>query len=97
MNKFLYFNDLFSIYKELLTTKEQVIFAHYYEENLSMGEIAEILNISRSAVGRTIKIVEQKLETWEQKLRVNEKNQIIRELCDKISDEKIKHKLESLL
>ena len=51
MNKFLYYNDLFNFYKELLTTKEKEIFALYYEENYSMGEISENLNISRSAVG----------------------------------------------
>ena len=58
MNKFLYYNDLFNLYKELLTTKEKEIFALYYEENYSMGEISENLNISRSAVGNTVKIVE---------------------------------------
>ena len=59
MDKFLYYNDLFNIYKELLTKKEQVIFSDYYEENLSMGEIAENLSITRSAVGSTINTVEQ--------------------------------------
>ena len=44
MNKFLYYNDLFNLYKELLTTKEKEIFALYYEENYSMGEISENLN-----------------------------------------------------
>ena len=50
MNKVLYFNTLFTIYAELLTKKEQNIFSLYYEENLSLSEIAENLKISRSAV-----------------------------------------------
>ena len=57
MDKVVYFNNLFTIYKELLTLKEQEIFSLYYEENLSMGEIALNKDISRSAVGSTVKIV----------------------------------------
>ena len=63
MNKVLYYNELFSYYKELLTKKEQEVFSLYYEENLSMGEIAQIKNISRSAIGFKIKNVEEK-ELW---------------------------------
>ena len=51
MDKVLYYNNLFSIYQKLLTLKEQNIFSLYYEENLSLSEIAENLGISRSAVG----------------------------------------------
>ena len=75
MNKFLYYNDLFNLYKELLTTKEKEIFALYYEENYSMGEISENLNISRSAVGNTVKIVENKLSKYESILHIKEKNE----------------------
>ena len=57
MNKVLYYNELFSYYKELLTKKEQEVFSLYYEENLSMGEIALLKNISRSAVGFMLKKV----------------------------------------
>ena len=80
MNKFLYYNDLFNFYKELLTTKEKEIFALYYEENYSMGEISENLNISRSAVGNTVKIVENKLSKYESILHIKEKNEKLMEL-----------------
>ena len=59
MDKILYYNNLFSIYRELLTKKEQNIFSLYYEENLSLSEIAENLQITRSAVGNTVKNVEK--------------------------------------
>ena len=65
MNKVLYYNELFSYYKELLTKKEQEVFSLYYEENLTMGEISQNLNISRSAVGFKIKRVEKKLDYYE--------------------------------
>ena len=46
MDKFLYFNELFSLYGKLLTKNEQNIFSLYYEENLSLQEIADNLNVS---------------------------------------------------
>lgn len=91
MNKVLYFNTLFTIYAELLTKKEQNIFSLYYEENLSLSEIAEILKISRSAVYNTVKIVERKLENYEQKLRVSAKNELLKEV---VEEEPIKEKLK---
>ena len=59
MDKFFYYNNLFSVYRNLLTLKEQNIFSLYYEEDLSLSEIAENLEISRSAVGNTVKTVEK--------------------------------------
>ena len=97
MDKFLYYNDLFNIYKELLTKKEQVIFSDYYEEYLSMGEIAENLSITRSAVGSTIKTVEQKLEKYESCLQIRKKNKKLQAIIEEIEDKKIKGKLEELL
>ena len=91
MNKVLYFNTLFTIYAELLTKKEQNIFSLYYEENLSLSEIAENLKISRSAVHNTVKIVERKLENYEQKLRVSAKNELLKEV---VEEEPIKEKLK---
>lgn len=80
MNKTIYYNNLYSIYKELLTAKESEIFSLYYEENLSMGEIATNKNITRSAVGNTIKIVENKLTDFENKLHIDKRNQMLEKL-----------------
>ena len=97
MDKVLYFNNLFTIYKELLTAKEQEIFSLYYEENLSMGEIALNKSISRSAVGNTIKIVENKLEKYESILRILEKEEKLKEMISRCENEKLRTELESLL
>jgi len=35
-----YLNSLFDIYKDLLTPTEQETFINYYEEDLSLSEIA---------------------------------------------------------
>ena len=97
MDKVVYFNNLFTIYKELLTAKEQEIFSLYYEENLSMGEIALNKSISRSAVGNTIKIVENKLEKYESILRILEKEEKLKEMISRCENEKLRTELETLL
>ena len=55
----IYLNELFDYYNVLLTKKEQDIFIDHYEDDLSLQEIADNLNISKSAVGKTLKIVEK--------------------------------------
>lgn len=97
MDKFLYFNELYCIYKGLLTEKESEIFSLYYEENNSMGEIAELKNISRSAVGSTIKIVENKLEKYEKILKNNELKKAFLEIFETCKDENTKKALERLI
>ena len=97
MNKVLYFNTLFTIYAELLTKKEQNIFSLYYEENLSLSEIAENLKISRSAVYNTVKIVERKLENYEQKLRVSAKNELLKEVIEEPVKVKLKQEIQKIL
>lgn len=97
MDKVVYFNNLFTIYRELLTLKEQEIFSLYYEENLSMGEIALHKDISRSAVGSTVKIVEKKLEKYESILNVLSKEKRLQEIISQCKDEKLKKELETLL
>ena len=95
MNKVLYYNELFSYYKELLTKKEQEVFSLYYEENLSMGEIAQIKNISRSAIGFKIKNVEEKLDNYEKILR--EIFHKLQKTISKIDDNLIKLELEKII
>lgn len=65
MENFVYYNNLFDIYKELLTVKQREIFSLYYEENLSMQEIADDLSVSKSFVGKVIKDSQTKLEDFE--------------------------------
>ena len=97
MNKILYYNELFSYYKELLTKKEQEVFSLYYEENLSMGEIAQIKNISRSAVGFKIKKVSEKLDNYEKILKKREIFHKLQKTISKIDDNLIKLELEKII
>ena len=59
MEKFLYYNELYLIYKDLINDKTSEIFDLYYGENLSMQEIADMKNISRSREGSVIKNVKK--------------------------------------
>ena len=74
-----YLNSLFDIYKELLTNKEQQAFSEHYIEDLSMQEIADNQNVSKSNIGMIVKRAEQKLKDYESKLHILEKNNKIKE------------------
>ncbi len=97
MEDFIYYNSLFDIYGSLLTEKEQENFKDYYQEDLSLSEIAENKNISRSAVQKTIKVVLEKLNYYEDNLNIYKKNEVLHEvlLSDNIND--IRKKIEKIL
>jgi len=92
-----YLNELFDIYKELLTEIEQVTFKSYYGEDLSLSEIAENRNISKSSVGKTISIAEEKLKNYEAKLKIHETKQQLREVLDSNNLEKIKDIMKKII
>ncbi len=75
--EYIYYNNLFDIYGELLTAREQEIFNLFYEEDLSLGEIATHSNVSKSSIGKTIKVINQKLEKYEEKLKIPNKKEKI--------------------
>ncbi|MBE6155657.1 MAG: DNA-binding protein [Firmicutes bacterium] len=68
MKNFVYYGELYSIYGFLLTDKQKEIFSLYYEENLSLSEIAEYKKVSKSYVGKLISDVEKKLNYYEDNL-----------------------------
>lgn len=97
MEKFLYYNELYLIYKDLINDNNSEIFNLYYGENLSMQEIADIKEISKSRVGLVIKNVEKKLDNYENILNIYKKNNELRKLLD-INDLKLlKNKLENII
>ena len=70
MEKFVYYNNLYLIYKDLLKEQYKEIFDLYYGENMTMQEIADNKNISKSRVGIIIKDVEEKLDNYEKVLKL---------------------------
>lgn len=68
MKDFVYYGELYNIYRFLLTQKQQEIFSLYYEENLSLSEIAEYKKVSKSYVGKLISDTKKKLAYYEENL-----------------------------
>ena len=59
---------LFDFYGPLLTERQQNVFDLYFNDDLSLGEIAEELLVSRQAVYDTLRRVGLVLEDFEQSL-----------------------------
>ncbi|MBQ4031915.1 MAG: HTH domain-containing protein [Bacilli bacterium] len=97
MEDFVYYNNLFDIYSDLLTDNERDNFQDYYQEDLSLSEIADEKNVSRSAIQKTIKNVIDKLNYYEEKLHIYKKNMKISELLDSNDIEQLKSDIREVL
>ena len=73
---------LFDYYGELLTEKQQTCFDLYYNQDLSLSEIADEYGISRQGVHDLIKRVTKTLDGYEAKLHLIQK---FLETKDKVS------------
>lgn len=93
-----YINSLLDIYAELLTPYQQEIMDLYYQEDLSLKEIADEKEISRNAVFTLINRVEKILINYEEKLHLLDKRRRIQdELDNETNIDVLKAKLESIL
>jgi predicted DNA-binding protein YlxM (UPF0122 family) len=79
---------LYDFYGVLLPPKQREIFRLYYEDNLSLGEIAEEYGLTRQGIHETIKRGEKKLRDFEKKLglirKFKQEKQIIDEMKENI-------------
>ncbi|MBE6152873.1 MAG: hypothetical protein E7166_01410 [Firmicutes bacterium] len=88
---------LYDYYGELLTDKQKIYFEDYYFNNLTLSEISENNSVSRSAVQKQLKDIEDKLTNYEQKLQIIKRNKQIEKLLNKIDDSKLKNEISKLL
>ena len=88
---------LYDYYSELFNDKQKKYFEEYYFDNLSLSEISENEGLSRNAIHKTVKNVANKLYEYEDKLRLYEKDEKIKNIINKINDKEIKKELEGLL
>ena len=79
-------NELYDIYKELLTDKQRTYIELYYHEDLSLSEIADEAGVSRNAVHDNIRRTEKLLSWYEEKLEIFEKDRKRRVFYDKIKE-----------
>lgn len=104
--------DLYAFYGELLTEKQKDVLNLYCLEDLSLGEIAEDLGISRQGVYDKVKRATIVLEGYEEKLGLmdqfnnndvllNDINQKMIDLMNILNDSKdlgsMKYKVESVV
>lgn len=78
MEKIIYLNNLYDYYKELLTEKQKSYFEDYYQNNLTLSEIAENNDVSRNAIHKQLKDTIKILENYEEKLKMLEIINIIK-------------------
>ena len=79
-------NDLLDLYGVLLTENQLEIMEYYYMDDLSLSEIGENLNITRSAVHDAIKKSTNLLFAYEEKLKLLEKENKKKELLTKVEE-----------
>jgi len=100
MEQFVRANILLDFYGQLLTERQLLACRLYYEENLSLGEIALELAISRQGVHDTIRRATTALEGFEEKLglvqRFAEQQQELRRLKELLEQGKNKEVLPLL-
>lgn len=94
MDELVYYNDLYDLYKNLLTEKQQEYFEDYYFNNLSLSEMADNYKVSRNAISKQLNVIKTKLEDYEKKLGLYQKNNKIERL--NISQE-LKNKIMDIL
>ena len=75
---------LMDMYGELLTDKQRNYLNLYYDEDLSLAEIAEELGVSRNAVYDNLKRAIHTLEDYEAKLKLLEKHEKRLKLIDQL-------------
>ncbi len=88
MDNRVYLSTLYDYYKELLTEKQRMYFEDYYFENLTLSEIAENNTVSRNAIHKQIKEVEEKINFYEEKLELYKKSKVIARLIEDLEKNK---------
>lgn len=96
MQELIYYNELYDLYGQLLTDKQRDYFENYYFNNLSLSEMAENYSVSRNAIHKQLKIVIEKLEDYEMKLKLNEKLKSLDLIMKNITDQKIRQDIEKI-
>lgn len=101
MDKNIKVSMLLEMYGKLLTDKQVDVIDLYYNQNLSLSEIAEELNITRQGVRKSLVDGEKKLIDIEEKLgflaQKERREKIIDEIYQKTFDKNLRKKLLNLL
>lgn len=101
MDKSIHVSMLLDMYGKLLTNKQYDVIDLYYNQNLSLSEIAEELGITRQGVRKNLVDAENKLFDFEEKLSFLkeklERQELIEKLIEKLPNSEIVVELQKLL
>ena len=78
---------LFDYYGDYLNDKQRELFDYYYNDDLSLAEVAENAGISRQGVRDSVKRTEQQLLLLESKLHFCEKSEKLKRLAADAADD----------
>lgn len=87
----IYLNYLFDYYGRLLTDKQRLYYIDYYFNDLSLSEISINYNVTRNAVFKSLKEIENKLNYYESILHLYQNKNNIEKLVTKDILNKIKN------
>lgn len=79
-------SQLLDFYGETLSERKRSVMSLYYNEDLSLAEVAEEVGISRQGVRDLIKKAEKELADLEETLGLAERFNRLRELADSAED-----------
>ncbi|MBR4761094.1 MAG: DNA-binding protein [Clostridia bacterium] len=94
MAKDLVIGALLDVYGSFLSRKQREIMAHYYNDDLSLAEIAENEGTTRQAVSDIIRRGEATLKKYESECGYYAKISAIKKICE--SDEKDSGKIAAI-
>ena len=104
MPKNLKYAEYLDCYGELLTEKQREVLGYYYNDDFSLAEISENMNISRQGVLDIIHRAQTQLDTFEDKLHltdlysdINSAFDILNELFCSENDKERKSKIEAAI
>lgn len=89
--------QLYDCYSSLLSEKQRVAFEYYYDDDLSLSEIAEHTHTTRQGVRDLLKRSEEQLRFFEESLHLNEKYARLRGVATKCNDINLKNEIEAIL
>ena len=95
-----HYAELFSEYLNTLTENQRSVFEMYCMCDLSLGEIAEIKNVSRQSVADTVAKTKKLLDELESKLKFVAKKKAVYGLIAELNDKnavEIGEKIKSVL
>ncbi len=94
MGKNLEFSALLDVYGRFLSNKQRSLAEHYYNEDLSLSEIAENEGITRQGVSDNIRRAENKMKAWEEEYHLCGSLIRLKELAEKGDQTAVKEILE---